>query len=257
MGIRNYFYGRVSSKDQNENRQLDAIKKLDIDSRDVYMDKASGKDFDRPEWNALKRSIRSGDVLFIKSIDRLGRNLYDILTTLELFKEKGVTVATCPASNLKLGSGVANVPLMLKKGVNVALGTDGSASNNNLNMFKDLYLLSIISKGVYHDPTLIPTYTALKIATVNGAASQGRNDCGLVKTGYKADLIVLDMDTEHTVPSHDELANVVFSSQGSDVVLTMVDGKVLYKNGEYTTIDIEKVKYEAEKSAYRISGELK
>nr|WP_035302664.1 recombinase family protein [Clostridium sp. DL-VIII] len=77
--MRNYFYGRVSSKDQNENRQLDAIKKLDIDSRDVYMDKASGKDFDRPEWNALKRSIRSGDVLFIKSIDRLGRNKTSIL----------------------------------------------------------------------------------------------------------------------------------------------------------------------------------
>jgi len=79
MGIRNYFYARVSSKSQNEDRQLDAMKNLDIDPRDVYVDKASGKDFDRPEWNALKRSIRSGDVLFIKSIDRLGRNKSGIL----------------------------------------------------------------------------------------------------------------------------------------------------------------------------------
>lgn len=79
MSIRNYFYGRVSSKDQHEDRQLDSIKNLDIDERDIYIDKASGKDFNRPEWSALKRSIRSGDILFIKSIDRLGRNKKGIL----------------------------------------------------------------------------------------------------------------------------------------------------------------------------------
>lgn len=79
MSIRSYFYGRVSSKDQNESRQLNSIKDMDIDERDVYIDKASGKDFNRPEWMALKRSIRTGDVLFIKSIDRLGRNKKGIL----------------------------------------------------------------------------------------------------------------------------------------------------------------------------------
>lgn len=79
MSIRSYFYGRVSSKDQNESRQLNSIKDMDIDERDVYIDKASGKDFNRPEWMALKRSIRTGDILFIKSIDRLGRNKKGIL----------------------------------------------------------------------------------------------------------------------------------------------------------------------------------
>lgn len=79
MSVRNYFYARISSSSQKEDRQLDAIKNLDIDPRDIYVDKASGKNFDRPEWNALKRSIRSGDVLFIKSIDRLGRNKAGIL----------------------------------------------------------------------------------------------------------------------------------------------------------------------------------
>lgn len=92
MGTRNYFYARVSSKDQNENRQLDAIKNLDIDPRDVYVDKASGKDFDRPEWNALKRSIRSGDVLFIKSIDRLGRNKTSILDQWKFLMEQGIQI---------------------------------------------------------------------------------------------------------------------------------------------------------------------
>lgn len=175
---------------------------------------------------------------------------------LDIFKENGVTVATCPVSNLKLGTGVANVPLMLEKGVNVALGTDGSASNNNLNMFKDLYLLSLLSKGIYHNPTLVSTSQALKIATVNGAFSQGRTDCGAIKTGNKADLILLEENTEHTVPVNDALSNVIFASEGSDVVLTMVDGKVLYKNGEYTTLDIEKAKYNATKSTQRIAGEI-
>jgi 5-methylthioadenosine/S-adenosylhomocysteine deaminase len=175
---------------------------------------------------------------------------------LDIFREKGVTVATCPVSNLKLGSGAANVPKMLSKGVNVALGTDGSASNNNLNMFKDLFLLSLLPKGVYHDTTLLSPEQAIKIATINGALSQGRTDCGLVREGYKADLIVLDLSGVHTTPVHNALYNVLFASQGSDVVLTMVDGDVLYRDGEYTTIDIEKVKYNAERCAYKIAGEF-
>jgi DNA invertase Pin-like site-specific DNA recombinase len=93
MGIRKYFYARVSSASQNEDRQLDAIKNLDIDPRDVYVDKASGKDFDRPEWNALKRSIRSGDVLFIKSIDRLGRNKSGILEQWKWLMDHGIEIA--------------------------------------------------------------------------------------------------------------------------------------------------------------------
>lgn len=92
MGVRNYFYARVSSKDQNESRQLDAIKSLDIDPRDIYVDRASGKDFERPEWNALKRSIRNGDVLFIKSIDRLGRNKSSILEQWKWLSDNNIDI---------------------------------------------------------------------------------------------------------------------------------------------------------------------
>lgn len=175
---------------------------------------------------------------------------------IDIFKKQGVTVATCPVSNLKLGSGVARVNTMLEKGANVALGTDGSASNNNLNMFKDLYILPLLQKGVNNNPTLVSVPECMKIATRNGAVSQGRTDCGLVKEGFRADLIVLDLDTEHTVPVHNEAANLLYSSEGADVVLTMVDGKVLYKDGEYLSLDIEKVKFNAKKSAYRIAGEF-
>lgn len=93
MAVRNYFYARISSSSQKEDRQLDAIKNLDIDPRDIYVDKASGKNFDRPEWNALKRSIRSGDVLFIKSIDRLGRNKSGILEQWKWLLDNKIDIA--------------------------------------------------------------------------------------------------------------------------------------------------------------------
>jgi len=175
---------------------------------------------------------------------------------IDILKKKNVTVATCPVSNLKLGSGVANIDSMLKNGVNVALGTDGSASNNNLNMFKDLFILPLLQKGVNHDPTLLSVEECLKIATVNGASSQGRKDCGLVKEGFRADIVVLDIENEHSIPVHNAMANLIYSAEGADVVLTMVDGKVLYKDGEYTSLDIEKVKFNALKSAYRIAGDF-
>lgn len=92
MGVRNYYYGRVSSKEQNEFRLLDAINNLDIDPRDIYIDKASGKDFNRPEWNALKRSIRKGDILFVKSIDRLGRNKTLILEQWKWLIDNGIEI---------------------------------------------------------------------------------------------------------------------------------------------------------------------
>ena len=110
----------------------------------------------------------------------------------EIMRERGVTAATNPASNLKLGSGMAPVPEMLKAGVRVGLGTDGVASNNNHDMFQDLYLLALLHKGRTKDPTAINCEEALRCATVSGALAQRRDDCGLVKEGYRADLVVLD-----------------------------------------------------------------
>lgn len=158
----------------------------------------------------------------------------------EIFRERGVTVVTNPASNLKLGSGIAPVPKMLDAGVNVAIGTDGVASNNNHDLFQELYLLSILHKGANLDPTLITPAEALKIATVNGAKAQRRENCGLVKEGYAADLVVLDTSKANMHPKTHLLNNIVYSANCGNVLLTMVDGKVLYKNGEFTTIDVER-----------------
>ncbi len=175
----------------------------------------------------------------------------------DILKEKGATVATCPVSNLKLSSGVCNVPKLLEKGVNVILGTDSVSSNNSLNFVEEMKFFALLNKERREDPTLITPKQTLYAATAAGALSQGRTDCGVLAVGKKADLIVLDITGPNMYPVHDLLNNIVYSASGSDVVLTMADGKVLYKDGEYLTIDVEKVKYEVEKSKVRILEELK
>lgn len=186
------------------------------------------------------------------------RGVFDVPTTaahcvwlegedFDVLKAHGVTVACCPASNLKLASGYANVPKMLEMGIHVALGTDGAASNNNLNILQDLYLFAVVYKGYYHDSTLITPAQALYAATRAGALSQGREDSGRLAVGCKADLCVINTDTPQFTPMTDAACNVVYAAQGADVRLTMVDGEVLYRDGEFKTIDIEKAKAEAQR----------
>ncbi|HHU18319.1 MAG: amidohydrolase [Anaerovoracaceae bacterium] len=175
----------------------------------------------------------------------------------DILADKGVTVASCPVSNLKLASGVCNVPLLLSKGVNVTIGTDSVSSNNSLNMIEEMKFFTVVNKGKQLDPTLITPVDALRAATIAGAKSQGREDCGKLAIGFKADLIVLDLSNANMYPVHNMVTNIVYSASGSDILLTMVDGKVLYKNGEYLTIDLEKAIYNAEKETKRILGELK
>ena len=175
----------------------------------------------------------------------------------DILAEKGVSVATCPKSNLKLASGICDVPGLMAKGINVAIGTDGSASNNNLNMLEEIKFFSLIHKGRTLDPTIITPAEALMAATRNGALSQGRADSGVIREGFKADLIVLKTDEPYMKPIHNLTNNVVYSAVGTDVCLTMSSGKVLYKEGLYLTIDIEKVIWNAEQIKERILTELK
>jgi len=174
----------------------------------------------------------------------------------DILARKGVSVANNPISNLKLASGFANVGQMLKSGINVGLGTDGAASNNNLNLFEELKLFATLNKAVSGDPTLITPAQALYAATRAGALSQGRKDCGLIKAGFAADLFLVDTDKPYMHPVHDMLSNLVYSAQGSDVVLTMCDGDILYDNGTFTTIDVEKERFETEKRALAIADKL-
>ncbi len=124
-------------------------------------------------------------------------------------------------------------------------------------MIEEMKFFAVANKGKQYDPTLITPVETLKAATFAGAKGQGRDDCGKLARGFKADLIVMDLKQPNMHPIHNMANNMVYSASGSDVLLTMVDGKVLYKNGEYLTIDIEKTIYEAEEETKRILGELK
>lgn len=173
-----------------------------------------------------------------------------------ILRERGVTVATCPKSNAKLASGICPVTALLDAGVNVAIGTDSVASNNNLNMIEEMRFFNLLQKATTYDPTVITPEQTLYAATRAGALAQQRGDCGLVKEGFRADLAVLDIDTVYMKPVYNLLSNLVYAASGNDIVLTMVDGKVLYRDGSYPTLDIERIQYECEKSRRRILGAL-
>ena len=175
---------------------------------------------------------------------------YDILA------ESGASVSSCPVSNLKLASGVCHGQELLKRGINVSIGTDSVASNNSLNFVEEMKIFAILNKGIFSDPTAITPKEVLRAATLGGAQMQNRVDCGRLSLGSKADLIVLDIATANMQPIHNLIHNIVYSASGSDVCLTMVDGRVLYKNGEYFTIDLERTIYEVERLTREILRRL-
>lgn len=174
----------------------------------------------------------------------------------DILKDKNVTVAINPISNLKLASGISNGPKMMKMGINVAIGTDSVSSNNSLNFLEEVKTFATIAKVRADDPTVITPKEALAAATRNGALGQGRVDCGVLQEGFKADLIALRTDVPNMHPIHNLANNIVYAAAGSDIALTMVDGKILYKDGEYTTIDIEKTIFETEKATAEILKQL-
>ena len=163
---------------------------------------------------------------------------------IEIMKANNVTAVHNPTSNLKLGSGVMRLRNLLDAGVNVALGTDGAASNNTLDIFKELHLASVVHKGIYKQADITTAEEMVALATVNGAKSQGRNDCGKIEVGYKADIVLIDTDDINMIPTFDANSALCYSANSSNVRMTMADGKILYENGEFLTVDIEKVKFD-------------
>lgn len=172
----------------------------------------------------------------------------------EIMARRGVTAVHNPSSNLKLGSGFAPVTDLLSRGVNVALGTDGAASNNNLDMLEELHLAAILHKGAERDAAALPCNAAIAMATRSGALAQGRTDCGLLEQGMRADIMAIDLNRPHLTPCLDAAALVTYSAGRSDVCLTMADGVILYENGEYLTLDRERILFEANAAAKRIYG---
>jgi 5-methylthioadenosine/S-adenosylhomocysteine deaminase len=163
---------------------------------------------------------------------------------------RGVSVVHAPVSNMKLGLDAARINDLLRLGVNVGLGTDGPASNNTLDMFETMKFASLLQKMTCHDPSVLPAYKVLKMATINGAKALGiENQVGSLEVGKKADIILVDLSKPHLKPLHDLCASLVYSARGSDVDTVIVDGKILMQDRQVKTLDEETVVEMAEKAA--------
>ena len=171
--------------------------------------------------------------------------------------EKGVACVHNPVSNLKLGSGVAWIPAMKAAGVPIALGTDGVSSNNNPDMFEEMKFAAVLHNGVTRDPLALLPQDVLAMATREGAKALGRQT-GRIAPGYVADLILVDFTRPHLTPCHSVMDNLVYAAHGSDVVMNMARGKIIYKDGTFLTLDLEKIQAEVKSYALpRLFGDGK
>lgn len=152
---------------------------------------------------------------------------------IEIAKKRHVYVISCPASNLKLASGIAPLYKYEKAGLTIALGTDGAASNNSLNMFKEMYLASSLQKVINKDPSVMDGFDVLKMATVNSAHAMGLNNADILKEGKFADIIMIDLKSPSMQPINNIAKNIVYAGDKDIVKMTMINGKILYFNHQF------------------------
>lgn len=191
----------------------------------------------------------------VRLLDKIGFFGPDVLAAhcvwlseddIKILKKNDVKVAHNPTSNMKLGSGVSPVPELIKNGITVALGTDGCASNNDLDMFREMKMAALLHKVHKLDPTMVSARDALNMATINGARALGINS-GELAVGRKADIIIVDTNKPHLTPKHDMVSHLVYCAKGSDVSTCIVDGKILMENYELTVLNESKIMADAEK----------
>lgn len=212
----------------------------------------------------VAQNVKDYGVRPVEHLDRLGLFSRPALVAhavhltdeeIALLAERGVAVSHNPVSNLKLASGVARVPDLLRAGVTVSLGTDSAASNNNLDLFEEIRLAALLHKGVSGDPTAVPAAEALRMGTVYGAKAIGlEGQVGMLKPGMKADLIAVSIAKPHFVPATDYVSHLVYAASGADVAHVWVDGKQLLRDRELLTLDIERIRFEAQRSFERLRG---
>lgn len=152
---------------------------------------------------------------------------------IEILSNYPVTVATNPSSNLILGSGIAPLYSFVKNKINVSIGTDGAASNNNLNMFKEMYLADNLQAGVLNQARALTTIDALKMATIRGALALGYENLGRIQQGFLADIIMIDVSRPNMQPINDIFNNLVNACESNNVIMTMINGKIVYKDDEF------------------------
>jgi 5-methylthioadenosine/S-adenosylhomocysteine deaminase len=171
-----------------------------------------------------------------------------------LLAEKGTYVAHAPKTYQKLAMKMPPLAAMLEHGVNVALGSDGPASNSDFNMLEIMRITGLYQKISQGDPTTLPRTQLLRLATKAPAAALGFPESGVLAPGHPADLLLVDTRAPHWIPRHDLLAGVVYTAHPGDITYVWCDGQLLYRKGEFLTLDIDRIRWEAEKRAFRMVG---
>ena len=152
---------------------------------------------------------------------------------IEIFKKHNLNIVTCPGSNTKLASGIAPLYKYKNAGLNIAIGTDGPASNNCLDFFKEMTLVTGLQKLLTKDPTVFPAYEVLKMATVGGAKAMGMDDADILEVGKKADIIEIDLNRPNMQPLNNIVNNIVYSGSKDNIKMTMINGKILYLDRQF------------------------
>jgi len=177
---------------------------------------------------------------------------------MKLLSEKKVKIAHNPSSNMKLGSGVLNYQQLTDNKITIALGTDGASSNNNLSMLGELRLASLIHKGVNTNPQILPANEALQLATINGAKALSQTqDIGSIEIGKKADFAIIDIHSPNTWPPHNPYSLLAYAANDSNVKTTIINGKVIMKDREFVTVDVDNVLSHAKESLEHILDKAK
>ncbi len=170
---------------------------------------------------------------------------------LDIFRRRGLWAVTNPCSNCKLASGIAPLDRMNAMGINLAIGTDGPASNNALDMFREMYLASVLQKVRENNAAAMPAEAVLKAAVSGGALAMGLTDCDVLAEGKKADMMVIDMNRPNMQPVNNTVKNLVFAGTRDNVKMTVSGGAIVYEDGKFPSLDAEKIYFEAN----RIIGE--
>jgi len=199
-----------------------------------------------------QRPLSYADSLgMLRGDDFLAHGVHVDGAEIELLAERGTSVIHCPASNMKLASGIAPVQQLLDAGVGVALGTDGAASNNDLDVFDEMRDAAMVGKLAADDPSAVPAETVVRMATEGGNRALGFEG-GRIEEGAPADLIVVDFDAPRMTPVHEEVSHLAYAATGSDVRHTVVDGEILLRDRQLTTLDVAAVRERAESRAASI-----
>lgn len=174
---------------------------------------------------------------------------------IKICKEKGIKIVTCPASNAKLASGICPVSKYVENGLTIGVGTDGAGSNNSLDMFKEMYLVSVLQKLSYKDASIMDGFEVLKMATVGSAKVLGLNECDVLKEGKYADIIMIDLKSPSMQPINNIGKNIVYAGSKDIVKMTMINGKILYFDHKfYIEEDVNEIYKKAQEITVRLRG---